>query len=110
MYSGLRGSGYTCGVARATGTEGARRMCGTHTHGGDGLGLGFGRLADRAGGDGLAGGPVCWWSDTCSHAHESRARSAGRSGPEGFVHGFVSLTGLVAPALLGWGVCLPACD
>ena len=72
-------------------------MCGTHTHGGDGLGLGFGRLADRAGGDGLAGGPrwlVVGHVLTCS-----RARSAGRVGPEGFV----GLPGLVAPALLGWG-------
>jgi hypothetical protein len=41
-------------------------------HGGNGLGLGLGRLADRVGavsGDGLAGGrlrwfTVGWWSDT----------------------------------------------
>ena len=35
----------------------------------------------------------------------SLARSAGRSGPEGFV----GLTGLTAPALLGWGLRVIVC-
>jgi len=35
----------------------------------------------------------------------SHARSAGRSGPEGFV----GLTGLAAPALLGWGLRVTVC-
>ena len=35
----------------------------------------------------------------------SLARSAGRSGPEGFV----GLTGLAAPALLGWGLRVTVC-
>ena len=39
---------------------------------------------------------------TCSLAP---ARSAGRSGPEGFV----GLTGLAAPALLGWGLRVTVC-
>ena len=43
---------------------------------------------------GLVGGRSC-----------SLARSAGRSGPEDFV----GLTGLTAPALLGWGLRVIVC-
>ena len=51
----------SCRVARKARIEGALRVCGTH--GGDGLGLGFGRLSDRSGGDGLAGWRAAWWSE-----------------------------------------------
>ena len=69
------------------------------------MGLGFGRLSGRAGGAGLAG-----WRTAClvvGRASLARllARSAGRSGPEGFV----GLTGLTAPALLCWGLRVIVC-
>ena len=66
------------------------------------MGLGFGRLSGRAGGAGLAGWRTGWWSVVLAC---SLARSAGRSGPEDFV----GLTGLTAPALLGWGLRVIVC-
>ena len=65
----------SCEVARKTGIgiEGSLRANGTH--GGDGLGLGFGRLSDRAGGGELAGGLV--GGQSCSHAR-LLARQVGR--------------------------------
>ena len=66
------------------------------------VGLGFGRLSGRAGGAGLAG----WLEDWLVGGRScSLARSAGRSGPEDFV----GLTGLTAPALLGWGLRVIVC-
>jgi hypothetical protein len=59
---------------------------------------------ERAGGAGLAGwllaGGLVGGGRSCS-----LARSAGRSGPEDFV----GLTGLTAPALLGWGLRVIVC-
>ena len=67
-------------------------------------GLGFGRLSlgRRAGGAGGAG-----WLEDWLVVGRARllARSAGRSGPEDFV----GLTGLTAPALLGWGLRVIVC-
>ena len=63
----------------------------------------LGRLSGRAGGAGLAGWSVEDWlvvgrARSCSHW---RRRAAGR-GPE--AEDFVGLTGLAAPALLGWSL------
>ena len=70
------------------------------------MGLGFGRLSGRAGGAGLVG----WLEDWLVVGRALvlvflLARSAGRSGPEDFV----GLTGLTAPALLGWGLRVIVC-
>ena len=71
----------------------------------------LGRLVDRAGGDGLAGGPVGWLvgsalvSRTCSRVRVlglARRGSGGRAGPEGRLkasRGYLT----DGPALLGWG-------
>ena len=63
----------------------------------------LGRLSGRAGGAGLAGWSVEDWlvvgrARSCSHW---RRRAAGR-GPE--AEDLVGLTGLAAPALLGWSL------
>ena len=65
------------------------------------MGLGFGRLSGRAGGAGLAG----WRTGWLVVGRASLLGSAGRSGPEDFV----GLTGLTAPALLGWGLRVIVC-
>ena len=80
-------------------------------------GLGFGRLSGRAGGEGLAGGLV--GGRSCSHARllarstlggsRSRSRVPRHMGPRRPAEDFVGLTGLAAPALLGWGLRVTVC-
>ena len=96
----------SCGVARKTGIEGALRVCGTH--GGDGVGLGFGfrpALAPR--GRAMRGWLEGWLVGcrSCSRARMlacSLGESVGSGGrvPEGFV----GLTGLRLPCSVS------ACD
>ena len=80
----------SCEVARKSGIgiEGALRANGTH--GGDGLGLGFGQLSDRADGVRAVRGWLEDWlvvGRARTHMLACRARHVGRSrsGPEGFV-------------------------
>ena len=89
-------------LAGSCGRPGLRAPCGQAER----MGLGFGRLSGRAGGEGLAGWRTGWWSVvlTCTCTCTcSLARSAGRSGPEG-------LRGSDGPGLACLAQLGSACD
>ena len=70
------------------------------------VGLGFGpRVLGPARQQVPAAGWLEDWLGWCAGGARLLRRSAGRSGPEDFV----GLTGLAAPALLGWGLRVIVC-